>query len=217
MMRNNGMTFRVFLMGLCGVMSVGLMTNALGNNVGNYGQVFPVIEEDIRAVILKRLRHMEHTGELARRQHEIDTRVANHIVRPSPLNLTLTTKPAIFHVDPTVELSNDIWTPDGALVAKKGTLINPFDRVHFSKTLIFFNGDDVQQVAWVKAHYADYAQVKFILTGGDIRDAANVFGRIYFDMGGVLAAKLQLRHVPSVVNQNGLQWRVTEIGMNHHA
>ena len=217
MMRNGNLYLRTVLMGLCGLMGVGLMETALGNNLGNYGQVFPVIEEDIRTVILKRLHHMESTGELARRQREIDTRVANHVVRPSPLSLVITNKPEVFHVDPTVTLSQDIWTPDGALVAKAGTRINPFERVHFSKTLFFFNGDDAQQVAWAKSHYKDYEQVKFILTGGDIRDAAAVFGRIYFDMGGVLTTQLQIRHVPSVVNQDGLLWTVTEIGMDHHA
>lgn len=209
---NGGMYFGLVWMGL-----FSLMETALGNNLGNYGQVFPVIEEDIRAVIMKRLHHMDSTGELVRRQREIDTRVANHVVRPSPLSLNVTNKPEVFRVDPTVTVSQDIWTPDGGLVAKAGTRINPFERVHFSKTLFFFNGDDAEQVAWAKAHYRDYAQVKFILTGGDIRDAAAAFGRIYFDMGGVLTTQLQIRHVPSVVNQDGLMWTVTEIGMNHHA
>ncbi|HHF0526730.1 TPA: type-F conjugative transfer system protein TraW, partial [Legionella anisa] len=106
-----------------------------------------------------------------------------------------------------------LWAPGGLLIAKKGTRINPFERVHYLKTLIFFNADDAKQVAWVKKHYTDYNHVKFILTGGDVRVAAEQFGRIYFDVNGLISTKLHLKHVPSVVNQLSLYWQVKEIGV----
>ena len=202
----------VGMMGLFMIMSATTATNA--SNLGHYGQVFPVIEEDVRVLIMKRLHSMEITGELTRHQREVEQRVAEHVLRPTPLTLTTTTKPEIFHVDPTVTVSHDVWTPDGVLVAKAGMRINPFAHVNLSKTLFFFNGDDKKQVAWVSLHYKEYTYVKFILTGGDIRDAANTFGRIYFDMGGALTTQLQVRHVPSVVYQEGLLWTVKEIGVN---
>lgn len=182
-------------------------------NIGTFGQVFPVIEEDIRQVIMKRLQHMQQTGEMAHLQKTLDERVALHITRPKPLSLTTTTTPKSFHVDPSITVNHDIYAPNGLLVAKAGMTLNPFDHVHFSKTLIFFNGDDVKQVDWVMAHYQTFKQVKFILTGGDIRDAANRFGRIYFDVDGRLSTKLNIQHVPTVVHQDGRFWQVSEIGV----
>ena len=181
-------------------------------NLGAYGQVFPVIEEDIRQLIMKRLKTMEASGELRRHQRVIEERVARHIIRPRPLSLPTTKTPKTFHINPTVFVSQDIWTPDGTLIAKNGTPINPFTHIQFSKTLFFFNADDAHQMHWVKNHYSDYQQVKFILTGGDIREASELFGRIYFDLNGVISQKLHVRHVPSVVKQDGLSWKVTEIG-----
>lgn len=181
-------------------------------NIGQYGQVFPVVEEDIRQWIMKRLHAMQDNGELLRHQKEIEQRVAKHIIRPTPLQLPTTKKPKTFRIDPSVVVSNDVWTPEGVLLAKKGMTMNPFNHVTFSKTLFFFNADDAKQVTWARKHYSDYGQVKFILTSGDIREAAIRFGRIYFDLNGLITSQLHVTHVPSVVNQDGLFWKVVEIG-----
>ena len=186
----------------------------IAKNIGQYGQVFPVIEEDLRQVIMKRLKHMEQSGELAKHQRIIGQRVAEHIIRPKPLMLTPTKKPKTDQIDPTVMVSHDVWTPDGILIARKGTSLNPFSHIQFSKTLFFFDADDAHQVAWVKKHYRDYEHVKFILTGGDIRNAAELFGRIYFDLNGLITKQLHIKHVPCVVNQNGLYWKIKEIGVD---
>ena len=186
---------------------------AFAKNIGQYGQVFQVDEEDIRQIIMKRLESMQKSGSLLHVQREIEQRIAAHTIRPKPLTLTTTSKPKTFRIDPTVTVSHDLWTPDGLLIAKAGLRINPFERVHFSKTLFFFNADDARQVAWVKKHYADFNHVKFILTGGDVRVAAELFGRIYFDVNGLISTKLHIKHVPSIVNQDGLYWQVREIGV----
>lgn len=201
--------FGFILLGVCLHLSI---TSA--KNVGQYGQVFPVIEEDLRLVIMKRLNAMQQSGELTRHQHIIEQRVAEHIIRPKPLMLATTKTPTVFHIDPTVLVSHDVWTADGVLVARKGTPINPFNHIKFSKTLFFFNADDTHQVAWVQKHYRDYEYVKFILTSGDIRETSELFGRVYFDLDGLITSQLHIRHVPSVVNQDGLFWKVREIGVH---
>jgi len=203
---------RVKLIALLGLHSVYGLT--LAANIGVYGELFPVQEADIRHVILSRLQQMEQTGELKRHQEDVQRRVSQHILRPTPLALSTTRTPHSFLVNPETTVNQDIWAPNGIQIARRGTVLNPFAYITFSKTLLFFNGDDTQQVAWVQAHYQDYSHVKFILTGGDIRDAANRFGRIYFDIDGRLSARLQIKHVPSVVSQAGRQWRIQEIGVN---
>lgn len=184
-------------------------------NLGNYGEVFPVIEEDIRKVIMGRLQSLQKSGELDRLQTEVQERVAEHIIRPKPLLLPTTLSPTSYYIDPTITVTKDIWAPNGLQVAKAGTRFNPFDVVTFSKTLFFFNADDKHQLDWVKKHYQDYAHVKFILTGGDIREAAQALGRIYFDLDGRLTKLLNIQHVPSVVNQAGRRWKIQEIGVNN--
>ncbi|OGV48403.1 MAG: type-F conjugative transfer system protein TraW [Legionellales bacterium RIFCSPHIGHO2_12_FULL_42_9] len=206
------MRFSKLFIGL--LLGLGLSQTGLAKNIGNYGQVFSISEEDIRYFIMRRLQFMDKTGELARAQHDIQQRVSAHILRPTPLNLPTTTTPKRFQVDPTVIVNHDIFTPEGIRVAQKGTRLNPFEHVTFSKSLFFFDADDKAQVAWVKAHYQDYKQVKFILTGGEVSKAAEIFGRIYFDLGGSLCKRFHIEHVPSVVNQEGRLWTIQEVGVH---
>ena len=104
----------------------------------------------------------------------------------------------------------NIFNEKGELVAKKGEVVNPFEKITYKKTLIFFDADDKAQFSWVEANYKKYQHVKFILTGGSVKDATNLLGRVYFDWKGALTKKLHLEHVPSVVEQKGLQWQITE-------
>lgn len=187
---------------------------AVSSNLGTYGELFTIIEIDIREVIAHRLQVLESSDQLSRYKKEAIGRMTRQVVQPTPVNLSTTTKPRVFYIDPSITIIHDIVTPDGLLVAKSGTVVNPFTHVSYKKTLFFFNAEDSRQINWVKAHYADYEYVKFILTGGDIRDAARSLGRIYFDQAGRLSEQLQLKHVPSVVTQEGLRWKIREVGVN---
>lgn len=183
-------------------------------NLGNYGQLFPVIEEDIRQVIMAKLHRLEQSGALKQHQQRIVARVEEQVIRPKPLHLHTTTTPKSHELDPSIVLNQTLYAHDGTLIAKKGTHLNPFERVSFSKTLFFFDADDPKQLAWVKTHYTHFDQVKFILTGGDVKAASEVLGSVYFDLEGRLSRYFHLKHVPSVVSQEGLVWRIQEIGQH---
>lgn len=183
------------------------------NTVGHFRGAYPVIEHDIRAVIYNRLNAMEKSGEMAIKKQEMIKRVEKQLERPRPTLLSTTTEPHIFYVDPSITINQDIYSEKGDFIAKKGTVINPFDRITFKKVLVFFNADDQKQVEWVKNNYAKYQHVKFILTGGSVKEASQLFGNVYFDLQAGLSQKLALQHVPSVVEQQDRQWRITEVGI----
>lgn len=178
--------------------------------VANYRGVYSVDEIDIREVIFARLRAMEKSGELEARKRQMIESVSKHILRPTPIKMPVTSTPEIHYISPEVIVSEDIVTPQGEVLAKRGTKINPFKTIDYNKALIFFDADDRRQVKWVKAHYRSYHQVKFILTGGSIREGNRLFGRVYFDLKGVLSERFGLRHVPSVVTQSGDRWKIEE-------
>ncbi|PJD93812.1 MAG: type-F conjugative transfer system protein TraW [Legionella sp.] len=182
-------------------------------DLGNNGKVFDVQEHDIREVILARLNHMKSEGSLDKLEKALQEDMTKRIIRPKPVLLTTTRDPKAYYVNPEIMVNENITTPDGQLIAKKGVYINPFDYVTYRKTLFFFDADDKEQRAWVKKHYKDYELVKFILTKGDIADASEKIGRIYFDMGGKLSRYYHLRHVPAVVVQDKKQWKIQEIGV----
>ncbi len=188
---------------------------AIAHNLGNYGKVFDVKEHDIREVILERLNNLKNEGQLDKLESALQENVARRIIRPKSLLLTSTVNPKTYYVNPEIVVNVDITTQDGQLIAKKGAHINPFDYVTYRKTLFFFDADDKAQVGWVKKHYKDYEFVKFILIKGDIKEASESMGRIYFDMGGKLSRYFELRHVPSVVSQEDKRWKIQEIEVAH--
>lgn len=176
------------------------------------GQTFEIKEQDFRQFIQQRLAYMQKTGQIKQYEKEAQKRVAQHVYHPPTLPLTTQSDTQTYYIDPSIKLSRPIMDNLGRVLVKAGTVVNPFKTVHLQQVLMFFNGEDKQQVQWVKAHYKQYKWVKFILTGGDIRDAANLFGRIYYDQYGNITQKLHIQHVPAVAEQDGLKWKITVIG-----
>lgn len=183
------------------------------NNLGQYGQVFPVVEQDLRQVILNRLNAMANTGDLARHEEHMKEQVKEHLLHPKRLPLSKGTTSRSFLIDPSITLNKDLRLPDGRLIVAQGTSINPFDYHAMKKTLVFFDAEDSHQMAWVKQHAQKLAPYKLILTGGSVRDASKILGVVYFDIQGALTTRFHIQQVPAIVRQEGRFWRVQELGV----
>ena len=202
-------------------------------DMGVAGQVFPIAEINMLQWIDNRLRTFEQTGQLDSMREQFKENVKQGVKRPRPVGLITTTTPEVFSVDPSLTLANDINDIDGNVLYPKGTRINPFDTqtwpalsplrqttFQFSKTLVFIDGDDVQQVLWAKqfgAAQGEHAShIKWILTGGEPETVhQHLNARIYFDQQGNLTRTLTLKRVPSVVKQVGIMWQVSEVDVSH--
>lgn len=84
--------------------------------------------------------------------------------------------------------------------ARKGEVMNPLQYVPFNQTLYFINGDDPEQVAWMKRQTPPTLESKIILLRGSIPQAQTALdSRIYFDQNGVLCQRLGIDQVPARV------------------
>ena len=79
------------------------------------------------AWIEHRLKTYEKTGELADMQARFKEVVTQKVKRPEPVNISTTTSPKTFRVDPSLTLAADIKDQSGNIIYKKGLRINPFD------------------------------------------------------------------------------------------
>jgi conjugal transfer pilus assembly protein TraW len=71
--------------------------------------------------------------------------------------------------------------------SRKGDVLNPLKTVPFMQTLYFIDGDDPDQVAWMKRQVPDTLISKIILVKGSVPDTSVALdARIYFDQNGVL-------------------------------
>lgn len=178
------------------------------------GQTYQIGEPDMLKMIEQKLKRMGRTGELARLQKREIERIKQHIEHPDPVKgLTRVTKPEHFYFDPTYIVPENVKAPDGRILAPAGTRVNPLDYVNMSSYLLFFDGRDPDQLnkaVQVLSHYR--GRVKLVLTGGSYMELMRKWKiRVYYDQRGALVRKLGIRHVPSLVSQEGKRLRIDEL------
>ena len=121
-------------------------------DLGVRGAVWPIEEPDLLREIEARLKAMEDTGEADRMRREAVERARERVEAPPRV---AGVKPARFfrirRFDPTVTVEQDILAPDGALLAARGTRINPLERRPLTRELLFIDGTRPVEVDWALA------------------------------------------------------------------
>lgn len=172
-----------------------------GKDLGTWGALYPIAEQDMLTTIQTRLKAMEASGEMAREQEAFRQRVIANTLRPKPVEgLTLAQENTTHYIDPSLTVSEDLKDHQGRVFARKGQVINPLDTVLFTDTLYFIDADNPQQLAWMKAQKPGTLTYRVILVNGDIREATKALdARIYFDQDGTLSRKFELKAIPARV------------------
>jgi conjugal transfer pilus assembly protein TraW len=181
---------------------------------GVFGKTFAIAEMDFLEYIQQKMQGMQANGEWKTVQTEFKNRVKEHLARPTSSLLPRATANRTWFFNPSITVPYDVRDSHSQVIVKRGTVINPLDRVGLSSTLLFFDGDDEAQVAWVAQELAQHQKVKLILAAGSIKDATNRFKQaIYFDLNGFLVAKFQIKHFPVTVFQAGKQLQIDEVSI----
>lgn len=170
-----------------------------------YGKIAPIEEVDPLQIIHQKLKAMEERGELERHNLELQKKTRASIERPKPVEgITKVPETRVFYYDPTYLVQEDIKDHQGQIIHAKGTRINPLEMVSLSQELLFFDGDDADQVAFTKEKLKD-ASLKLILTNGaPLALSEELKTPVYFDQTGLLTKKLGIHHVPALVAQETL-------------
>jgi len=183
-------------------------------DLGTWGDLYPVAEPDLLDTLRGRLAEMEKSGELARHQAALLDAVTQSALRPAPVaGIGRADAHHTRFADPSFTVAQDIATPDGAVIARRGQRVNPLESVPFTQTLWFIDADDPRQIAWVKRQAAAGAASKIILVKGSVRAAADALdARVYFDQQGALSRRFGLTAVPARVAAapDGLRLQVDE-------
>ncbi|EET4765602.1 type-F conjugative transfer system protein TraW [Escherichia coli] len=103
--------------------------------------------------------------------------------------------------DPSVRLAADIRDNEGRIFARQGEVMNPLQYVPFNQTLYFINGDDPEQIEWMKRQTPPTLESKIILVQGSIPEMQKALdSRVYFDQNGVICQRLGIDQVPARVS-----------------
>jgi conjugal transfer pilus assembly protein TraW len=181
---------------------------ARAHEVDARGKCFLIKEEDFQHFIVRQLHDKNIQKQI---QADFENRVRKNIKRPMPVStVTRAKENRTYFINPTKQI-----ILNGKLFKE-----NPFDTVHFDKTLVFINGDDAKQQRWLQSFLKISDQktlLKIILVGGDVEEVSQMIKwRVYFDQQGKLTDYFKLKHVPVVVTENTFkkQWQVQEINVN---
>lgn len=186
----------------------------IAKDLGTFGNIYPIAEEDFLEFIKRRLNELAQQGEWKKIQEKMVVDAEQYRDRPTPVaGINTTSQSRNFLLNPGITLDHDVTDNNGKLIAKAGSFVNPLIFVPLTKTLIFYNADDVAQVKWVQAKDRELkGKDKLILVGGSVKIEEKRFGKsVYFDQAGRLTTRFQIKQVPAVVEQFGLMLKVTEI------
>ena len=204
----------------------------LAENLGVYGQIYSIAEPDLLSSIHEKLLTYQNNGKLAEMENNLKDRAQKSILRPTPVadivDISNGDKPIVSYYTPNLVLPHDIMDQNGKMLYPKGTSINPLDPSttskvspntyvpQFNETLFFINADNSTQISFAKnaiktlLAQRPYAIYKIILTNGNLNEASNNLGRIYFDQHGVLSHLFGIHRVPAIVTRSGIRLKITE-------
>jgi conjugal transfer pilus assembly protein TraW len=182
-------------------------------DLGIHGHTFPILEEDLLSHIEQKLSSLEKSGILKEQENRLTHKATAYLTNPQPVSfLQKTTHPRVFYFDPTIQAPADLKDPEGRVFVKAGTPFNPLKVRKLSQDLVFFSGDDAEQVVWCKAYLKNHKQTTLILTSGSpLTIEGDLSQPCFFDQKGRLVKKLKIKQVPAVVQQEGLKLRIEEV------
>ncbi len=199
---------------ICIIISALLLSiNAKAKDFGVVGRTSEIKEVDAIEEIKGKLSDMEARGELDEHNERMKKEVSDRIKSPKSLNLGRAGEVREYEYDPTLEVKEDLRDARGIVFHRKGTKVNPLDVVSMPYELIFFDGEDEDQLKYVIKKYEESEiKPKLILTGGSpVKLEEEYKLDFYFDQRGVLIKQLGIKAVPAIVMQDGKVLKIREV------
>lgn len=177
---------------------------ATAKDYGQAGAVFPVVEPDLLLLIRDRLEGLQTSGKLDALNRRLAARTRARVERPSPVpGLVRATTSRRWTYDPTITVGDDVRDQTGRVLITANSRVNPLDTVRLRQRLVFLDGDDPAQIAWALRSTTALDAKLILVNGSPLAQMKAAQRRFYFDQGGKLSAKLGVRAVPAVAEQQG--------------
>lgn len=192
-----------------------LATEAEAKDFGVQGHVFEIAEQDFLEVINAKLKAVNWD----KFNQKIQDKTKDYVETPAAIkNITKAKESKEYFYDPTYVLDQDIYDHIGKLIHAKGTKVNPLEFSSLREDLIFIDGDDEAQIKFALQQYRQKQEkLKIILVKGSplkLQRKEKIW--IYFDQGGILAKKLDIKAIPALVEQDELKLKINIINLDEY-
>ena len=195
-----------------------LTTSLEAKTFEDLGHSFEIEEESFLTMIQRRVEEARIEGKLEAIEEDVKKRVKERVMNPVPVfALQKTTQERSWYFDPSITLATDIRDHKSRLVYPKGTKVNPLHKLSWGEPLILIDGSDEEQISWAINHVKEQGEGaeprgKIVLTkGSPIQISRQTGQRFYFDQGGAITKKFQIKQVPARITQDGDKLLVEEL------
>jgi conjugal transfer pilus assembly protein TraW len=184
-----------------------------GTDLGRHGAVFPIYEKDGKEQLKDAVRNKLSNGGKEQILNQAQQRtVAYYSNLPPLVNIYPATKNKVRLEDLTIVIDKNIMDTKGQVVAAAGTRINPLKIHPLTKKIYFVDARDRRQLDLVLRTAG--SRDKIILTAGSVFGAQEYLKRPIFidhNPAGILASRMRIRAVPSIVSQEDFKLKIEEV------
>lgn len=157
---------------IAALLTLSMACSAFADDLGNYGRSWEIEEQDGVEQMKDKLREMERTGELKRRQEQYRDEYIDSIENPAPIpGISTAAEDRVRTFDPTKTFTETVYDENGAIMVPAGVSVNPLDFATWSKRLLFIDARDDRQVELARIHRNAAPADKVILVGGLVHGA----------------------------------------------
>lgn len=174
-----------------------------GRNRPPVGPVYAIKEPDMQQVLRKKFESADwHKAMQAAKDRAQRTEI--------DVSLPPAEKDRVRLVDVSSPLPRDIKGPNGEILARAGTMINPLEFVSLDSRYVVFDPTSRYESAVVAKWRKQHSSVTLIATHWDARLGAKYDAAVYV-LDPLLKRRFQIEHTPSLVEQEGVRLKVTEV------
>lgn len=182
-------------------------------DLGTFGELFPIAEPDLMALIMEKVAALVGGDGLRRMEEDAQAKARRFADAPPGRKLPRATVTVSRTFDPAITLNRDLADQNGQVFAAAGTEVNPLAWSQFSKAILFIDGDDADQVAWALTQ-GDETNSLIVLTSGRPLELSRRHGRrFWFDQNAVLTTRFQIAKLPSRVTRADPYLLVEEVAL----
>jgi conjugal transfer pilus assembly protein TraW len=177
---------------------------AFAEDLGAYGNVYPIAEPDMINFIKAKLKKKQDDGSLKKIQDRYIAANLAKIENPDPVpGIAKVMNSRTWYFDPTMTVQQDFTDHLGRIVVKKGTKVNPLDYQNLTKSLVFIDARDEKQVKFADEWRKKAPLDKIILVGGSPTALMRKWNSpVFYDQKGRLTTHFSIKAVPAVVGQD---------------
>ena len=180
-----------------------------GHNQPAVGPLHDITEPDILEAMEEKAEKYNWQASLDQAKEKLSK--ADNGLLP-PLDIPAAKRSREYSIDPSVVVRRDITLPDGRIVAKKGTVVNPLDYIPFPNFYAIYDPSDKRQDKIVHQWLSLHPNMTILATNNN-REATEKLGHPVFPLPETIRARFQIDEVPAIISQDGSKIKIQVVSV----